>query len=453
MSIAYHESTKTFHLTNGQISYIMKVLPNGALGQLYFGKAIRDRESFDHLLEMKHRPMSSWVFEGNKLFSLEHTRQEYPSYGSTDYRHPAVQILQPNGSQITDFVVQSHSVTPGKPALEGLPATYMEENNIYTVEPAEPGRVTMTFAGDILFDTNYAIMGTVRGSGDISQGIMPEVIERMQAADIMALNNEFAYSNRGTPTADKQFTFRARPETAAYLTDLGVDIVSLANNHAYDYGPTALEDTLDTLRETGIPYVGAGRNIDEARKPVYYIVGDLKIAFVSATQIERLDTPDTKEATETSPGVFRCWNGARLMETIREAAQNSDFVVAYIHWGTENQAELDWAQLKQAPELIAAGANLVIGDHPHCLQPIGVIQGVPVIYSLGNFWFNSKTLDTGMVEVTIDETGIVSYQFIPCLQSGCKTTLLQGAEKERVLAYMRSISEGVRIDEDGFVSW
>lgn len=330
---------------------------------------------------------------------------------------------------------------------------YMEENNIYTVEPAEPGRVTMTFAGDILFDTNYAIMGTVRGSGDISQGIMPEVIERMQAADIMVLNNEFAYSNRGTPTADKQFTFRARPETAAYLTDLGVDIVSLANNHAYDYGPTALEDTLDTLRETGIPYVGAGRNIDEARKPVYYIVGDLKIAFVSATQIERLDTPDTKEATETSPGVFRCWNGARLMETIREAAQNSDFVVAYIHWGTENQAELDWAQLKQAPELIAAGANLVIGDHPHCLQPIGVIQGVPVIYSLGNFWFNSKTLDTGMVEVTIDETGIVSYQFIPCLQSGCKTTLLQGAEKERVLAYMRSISEGVRIDEDGFVSW
>ena len=330
---------------------------------------------------------------------------------------------------------------------------YMEENNIYTVEPAEPGRVTMTLAGVMLFDTNYDIMGTVRGSGDISQGIMPEVIDRMQAADIMALNNEFAYSNRGTPTADKQFTFRARPETAAYLTDLGVDIVSLANNHAYDYGPTALEDTLDTLRETGIPYVGAGRNIDEARKPVYYIVGDLKIAFVSATQIERLDTPDTKEATETSPGVFRCWNGARLMETIREAAQNSDFVVAYIHWGTENQAELDWAQLKQAPELIAAGANLVIGDHPHCLQPIGVIQGVPVIYSLGNFWFNSKTLDTGMVEVTIDETGIVSYQFIPCLQSGCKTTLLQGAEKERVLAYMRSISEGVRIDEDGFVSW
>lgn len=330
---------------------------------------------------------------------------------------------------------------------------FMEENAIYVREPAQPGRVTMTFAGDILFDTNYAIMGTVASGGDISKGVMPEVIERMQASDIMMLNNEFAYSNRGTPIEEKQFTFRAKPETAAYLNDMGVDIVSLANNHAYDYGPDALTDTLDTLRETGIPYVGAGRDISEARRPVYYIVGDIKIAFVSATQIERLDTPDTKEATETSPGVFRCWNGAKFLETIREAAENSDFVVAYVHWGTENQVELDWAQLKQAPELIAAGADLVIGDHPHCLQPIGVIQGVPVIYSLGNFWFNSKTLDTCMVEVVIDETGIVSYQFIPCLQSGCRTTLLEGAEKERVLAYMRGISEGVRIDEEGFVSW
>lgn len=330
---------------------------------------------------------------------------------------------------------------------------YREQNNIYVREAAVPGQATLVFAGDILFDDNYAIMGALRAGGDISQGIAPEVLERMRGADIMMLNNEFSYSNRGTPIEEKQFTFRARPETASYLTDMGVDIVSLANNHAYDYGPEALNDALDVLREEGIPYVGAGRDISEARKPVYYIVGDLKIAFVSATQIERLDTPDTKEATDTSPGVFRCWNGEKLLETIREASANSDFVVAYVHWGTENVAELDWAQLKQAPELVGAGADLVIGDHPHCLQPIGVIRGVPVIYSLGNFWFNSKTLDTGMLEVVIDQTGIVSYQFIPCLQSGCRTTLLQGAEKERVLSYMRGISEGVQIDAEGYVSW
>ena len=76
MSIVYHESTKTFHLANGKISYLIKVLPNGALLQLYFGQAIRDQENFDHLLEMKHRPMSSRGFEGDKFFSLEHCRQE-----------------------------------------------------------------------------------------------------------------------------------------------------------------------------------------------------------------------------------------------------------------------------------------------------------------------------------------------------------------------------------------
>lgn len=343
--------------------------------------------------------------------------------------------------------------TPSRYQSELDDPAYLAENNIYVREPSVPGQATLAFAGDVLFDDHYAITGPVRADGDISKGVMPEVIARMQAADVMMLNNEFAYSNRGTPLEEKQFTFRARPETVSYLTDMGVDIVSLANNHAYDYGPDALTDTLDTLREAEIPYVGAGRNIDEARKPVYFIVGDLKIAIVSATQIERLDTPDTKEATVDSPGVFRCWNGDKLMETVREADRNSDFVVVYVHWGTENQAELDWAQLKQAPELVGAGADLIIGDHPHCLQPLGVIRGVPIIYSMGNFWFNSKTLDTGLVEVVIDESGIVSYQFVPCLQSGCRTALLEGAEKERVLGYLRSISEGVQIDADGFVSW
>lgn len=349
--------------------------------------------------------------------------------------------------------VSEQEEPPSKYQSELDDPAYLAENNIYVREPAVAGQATLTFAGDVLFDDHYAITGLVRADGDISKGVSPEVIERMQAADVMMLNNEFAYSNRGTPLEEKQFTFRARPETVAYLTDMGVDIVSLANNHAYDYGPDALTDTLDTLREAEIPYVGAGRNIDEARKPVYYIVGDLKIAFVSATQIERLDTPDTKEATADSPGVFRCWNGDKLMETVREADRNSDFVVVYVHWGTENVAELDWAQLKQAPELVGAGADLIIGDHPHCLQPLGAIRGVPIIYSMGNFWFNSKTLDTGMVEVVIDASGIVSYQFVPCLQSGCRTTLLEGAEKERVLAYLRSISEGVQIDAEGFVSW
>ena len=127
--IQYHEKTQTFHLSNGKISYLMKVLPDQTMGQLYFGRAINDSECFDHLLECKHRPMTSWVFEGNKFYSRDHTKQEYPVYGTTDYRHPAVEVRQPNGSRIIELAYVSHKVTPGKPRLEGLPATYCEDDS------------------------------------------------------------------------------------------------------------------------------------------------------------------------------------------------------------------------------------------------------------------------------------------------------------------------------------
>lgn len=331
---------------------------------------------------------------------------------------------------------------------------YMAEHNIYAKDAKNPDQITITFAGDILFDENYAVMSSMmRNGGNISGAIAPDLIEEMKSADIMMLNNEFPYSDRGIPTEGKQFTFRARPSYVSYLDDLGVDLVSLANNHAYDYGEEAFLDTLAVLEEAGVTYVGAGRNLEEARRPVYYIIDNTKIAFVSATQIERSDNPDTRGATDSSAGVFRCWNGDNLIETVKEAKENSDFVIVYLHWGTENEVNIDWAQEKQAPEVAAAGADLIIGDHPHCLQKIDVIQGVPVIFSLGNFWFNSKTVDTGMVKVTLNRDGLQEFQFIPCLQSGCRTTLLQGEEKERVLGDMRSISGSVRIDENGYVTW
>lgn len=330
---------------------------------------------------------------------------------------------------------------------------YMVENNVYAKDAASPDQVTITFAGDILFDENYMIMERVKDSRNIADGVQPGLIAEMKSADIMMLNNEFPYSDRGTPTQGKKFTFRAKPSAVSYLNDMGVDVVALANNHAYDYGEPAFMDTMSILEEAGITYVGAGCNLQEARRPVYYIINNMKIAIVAATQIEKLDNPDTKGATDSSAGVFRCWNGDNLLETVREAKANSDFVIVYLHWGTENEAAIDWAQEKQAPEVVAAGADLIIGAHPHCLQRISVVQGVPVMYSLGNFWFNSKTVDTGMIKVTLNQNGLQSYQFIPCQQTGSQTMLLQGEEKKRVINYMQGLSGGVHIDEEGYVTW
>lgn len=387
-----------------------------------------------------------WIIEPAKSREMSH----FQVSAKRDTGGATVQTGQSMG-QIEEQIEEIKNVNDKYADVLNDPA-YMVENNIYAKDAADPTQVSVAFAGDILFDPGYAVMSKLQqNGGQISAGIAPDLIEEMRSADIMVLNNEFPYSDRGTPTPEKQFTFRARPQTVSYLGDLGVDLVSLANNHAYDYGETAFLDTMDTLAQAGIAYVGAGRNLQEARRPVYYIINNMKIAFVAATQIERLDNPDTKGATDTSAGVFRCWNGDNLLETVREARQNSDFVIVFLHWGTENRDTIDWAQEKQAPEVAEAGADLIIGAHPHCLQQISMVNGVPVVYSLGNFWFNSKTVDTGMVKVVLNENGLQSLQFIPCLQSGCKTSLVQGEEKRRILNYMRGLSGSVQIDDDGYV--
>ncbi len=318
----------------------------------------------------------------------------------------------------------------------------------------ERERVTFAFAGDILLDDEYAMMFRYRSRGsDINDTFSADLLDRMRRADVFMLNNEFPFSTRGAPTEGKTFTFRANPANVEMYELLGVDVVSLANNHAYDFGEEALLDTFTTLEDAGIPYVGAGRNIDEAKKPVYFIANGMKIAVVSATQIERNAVPDTKEATMTSPGVLRCMDPAALLEVIAEAKANSDFVILYIHWGTESQEETDWLQDKQAPIYAEAGVDLIIGDHPHCLQKIDSVAGVPVVYSLGNYWFNSKTQNTCLVEVSIKKDGMEYLRFVPCIQEDCRTRQLAGAEKEGVLNYMRGLSPNVQIDSEGYVSF
>ncbi len=127
MAILFHETSKEFHLYNDKISYIIKILDNGHLGQLYFGSRIQDRKDFDHLLETCYRPMTSYQSE-DYAFSLEHIKQEYPVYGTSDYKLPAMEILQPDGSRITNFTYLSHRIYSGKPSLQGLPATYTESD-------------------------------------------------------------------------------------------------------------------------------------------------------------------------------------------------------------------------------------------------------------------------------------------------------------------------------------
>jgi poly-gamma-glutamate synthesis protein (capsule biosynthesis protein) len=251
----------------------------------------------------------------------------------------------------------------------------------------------------------------------------------------------------------KAYTFRAKPENTAYLLEMGVDIVSLANNHVYDYGREAFYDTLEHLTEAGIRYVGAGRDIEEAMLAQYYTINDLTIAYVAASRAEKYIM--TPQASETRPGVLRTYDSTLFLEAVVTAKTNADLVIAYVHWGTEGSYVLESAQTSLARELIDHGADIVIGAHPHCLQGIEYYNGKPIVYSLGNFWFNTRTLATALLEVTINSPTDITLTIVPCLQANTRTELLTDYDKrQEVFDLLMEISprDEVLINDDGIVS-
>lgn len=320
--------------------------------------------------------------------------------------------------------------------------------------PANPYDFTICFAGDINLDESWCTTQFLnQQENGIRDCISEELITHMQQADVMCLNNEFTYSTGGSPLEGKMYTFRANPERVEVLQELGVDIVKLANNHVYDYGKQALLDTFDTLEAAGISYVGAGRNLEEAMEPVYIELDGKTVAFVAASRAEKFKM--TPQATEDAPGILRCYDTELFLETIAEARANADFVLAYVHWGTEYSYELEEVQLTTGKEYLDAGADVVIGAHSHCLQGMEYYDDKPIIYSLGNYWFNEKTLDTMLLDLHFygdDEESHLEVQVIPAVQSGYRTQIVtEPEEQERIYTFLEEISVNVEIDEEGKV--
>lgn len=376
-----------------------------------------------------------------------------PEFFSLTEAIPEPVVTEENSEIVTEQEVLGANSTNSKYGDVIRDEDYLRDNNIFVQEGATRDSVTLGFCGDILFDDEYAVMASLKmRGGNISSSISEETLDVMNGVDVMVVNNEFPFTQRGSRQPEKQYTFHADYDTAFYLNDMGADVAILANNHVYDFGEEGLLDTLDTLQNVGVHPVGAGRNLSEAVTPVYYIINDIKIAVVAASQIERLPNPDTKGATETSPGVFRCWENDLIYTAVEVAKQNADFVVACIHWGRELDENPDTWQLKMAPRLAEAGADLIIGDHTHRLQGIYYYGDTPCIYSLGNFWFNGSTLDTCLVTATVDKDGLKSFQFLPAIQSNSSTRIVGGSEGARIINYMRGLSPEADISEDGFVT-
>lgn len=319
-----------------------------------------------------------------------------------------------------------------------------------TAKNGEPTGSTaeILIAGDLCFAEDGFVLDHYDEVKDLSKCISPEILKMTNQADVFYLNHEYCISDRGEPLDGKLYTFRAKPERMALLEEMGTDLVSLANNHVYDYGEDAFLDTLDLLNQAKIPYVGAGHDIEEAKRPVYYVVNGIKIGFVAASNAEIVYY--TPAAEKDSPGILEAYDSKEYQEVIREAAGQCDYLIAYIHWGPEDTNVYEQYQHDQGKQFLEAGADIVVGGHPHVLQGMEYIDGKPVVYSMGDFWFNDETKYTGLLRLDVGAEGLKEMSFVPCLQTDYKTQYIKDQEDQaEFYDFFKGLSPNVEIDKQG----
>jgi hypothetical protein len=206
---------------------------------------------------------------------------------------------------------------------------------------------------------------------------------RLAAADLRIANLECVVAQGGQPE-DKPWTFRAHPRVLPVLAR-HVDVVSVANNHSGDFGRAAFGQMLRRLKDQGVPYFGGGHTLREAHEPLVVERGGLRIALLGYDGF----FPRAYEAGEDHPGV--AWMDAEhIIEDIQRArtVQRADLVIPFMHWGQEHEPLASELQRTLARQMIDAGADAVIGAHPHVVQDTETYRGKPIVYSLGNFVFD-----------------------------------------------------------------
>ena len=318
----------------------------------------------------------------------------------------------------------------------------------------DDGSVSFVFSGDVtIHEGSATTIHMDECAGGISDCFSADLMDIMKSADVFVVNNEFCYSTRGEPIPGKDYTFRADPKRVESLKEIGCDLACLANNHVFDYGEDALSDTFKTLKDAGMPYIGAGENLREAERIQYYVAGGKKIAIVNATQIER-STTFTREATADRSGVLKTLHPENCVRAIKRAKRNADLCLVSVHWGTEGNEYYGSDQIALANAFVEAGADAIIGGHTHCLEGIEYIGDVPVYYSLGNYWFATSPnmpddYDTGLAVITISKEGRIIPSFVPAHFHGAVTSLCTGDEALRIYSYLESVSQSITIDKKG----
>jgi poly-gamma-glutamate capsule biosynthesis protein CapA/YwtB (metallophosphatase superfamily) len=293
---------------------------------------------------------------------------------------------------------------------------------IPTSSTVPAGPVTFAFAGDVHFE------GVLRGQLDEDPaGLLAPIAPVLGDADLTVVNLETAITQRGT-AATKDYTFRAPESAYTALASAGVDVANVANNHGMDFGDEGLTDTLYSAAINGFPLIGIGNDASEAFRPYEATLNGQQIAVFGATQVLDGNLIDAWSATDSQGGLANALDPDRLVAAVSEVRPRVDTLVVYLHWGTEGETCPTERQQTLGDELVAAGADIVVGSHAHRLQGGGRDGAAFIDYGLGNFVFyspdGSPGAATGVLKVTATGRTIDSYEWVPAtIRSGVPTPL------------------------------
>lgn len=263
----------------------------------------------------------------------------------------------------------------------------------------------------------------------------------LAGGDINLANLESPIATCGSECTTKQFRFRAEPAVAKAIRAAGFNLVTLANNHSMDFGGEALAETLRHLDTAGIAWIGAGPNLDEARKMALYSIKGKKVAFLGYSLTQPIEFFAGKTRPGTAPGYEKL-----VTADVASARRQADYVVVSFHWGKEASGAVQDYQRKAAHNAIDAGADVIIGHHPHVLQGIELYKRGIIFYSLGNFTFASKssTADvSALVRLRLDEN-LRTAEILPLdvlhRRVGFQPRFLSGDSAKSVIEKLRVLS-------------
>ena len=322
-----------------------------------------------------------------------------------------------------------------------------------TTEPLikEPTTATIAFAGDTTQSDVFAEATSWRAMSYPFE----DVSHIFGGADLAFVNLETSVSDKGESEKKEGFGFRTEPKYLEAYTSAGIDIVSCANNHVRDFGMDALSDTFSNLTSYGLDYVGAGENLSEAEKLVTYEINGITVGFTACNMI---NMNPTWYADEETAGINCVDFGTseRYLSLIDEYDKKCDVLFVSVHWGVEYTNSITEEQEQFAHLLCDNGADIILGHHPHVLQPIERYNDSMIFYSLGNFLFykmDDNAGKTAIFEIEIDKNGFLSGKLSPIFISNCKSNLLDGDDEMygEIIGLCREISApyGVNITENG----